>query len=120
MHELVVVKDTLQSVLKYAEDNGAEKVVSVYLRIGILRDFIDAWVKRYFAYASKGTIAEGAVLEIERVKASSICDKCGKTASVERKNIHNFQCPYCGNPGMNLLYGMEYQIVHIGIQKPTG
>ena len=66
MHELSVTESILNIVLKHAQENGAEKVLTIGLKIGELSELVGECIQHYFDYLSKGTIAEGAVLEIER------------------------------------------------------
>ena len=67
MHELPITESILRVVLKHAETNKVRRVVTIHLQIGKLSDLEDEWIQRYFDYLSKGTLAEGAKLKIERM-----------------------------------------------------
>ncbi len=91
MHELSIVQNVVNIVLDHAERNGAQKVLSVSLRVGELRDVVDDLIQRFFDYLSKDTIAEEARLKIERLPVIFRC-KCGETFSVhitERRGRHH-------------------------------
>ncbi len=77
MHELAVTESLLQVVLRHAGEGGAGKVVSVSVRVGELSDLVNEWMQRYFDYLSRGTIAEGALIRIERIPATFRCGGCG-------------------------------------------
>ncbi len=101
-------------VLKYAEDNNAKKVVSVYLKVGELRDFAGEWLQRYFDYLSRGTIAEGAEMVVERVALQLRCDDCADTFSANLDS-EKFVCPCCGSENSQLTAGREFIIESIGV-----
>ena len=48
MHELPVTKSILGIVLRHAESNNVQRVVSIELSIGALSDLEDEWLQRYF------------------------------------------------------------------------
>jgi hydrogenase nickel incorporation protein HypA/HybF len=79
MHELAVTKSIFQIVLKHANRGQVNRVVSVNLEIGALSDLQNEWVQRYFDRLSRGSIAEGAVLKINRVPAVLHCSHCRST-----------------------------------------
>lgn len=117
MHELVVVKQMMNTVIKHADDNNASKITVVHLVVGELRDFVDVWVRKYFVFASKGTIAEGAQINITRIPGLSVCE-CGANVQVTRENIFTYKCSNCGSEKLNLIHGLEYQIS--GIEVANG
>ena len=55
--------------MRHAAVNGIAKVISVRLEIGALSDLQHEWVQRYFDCVSRGTVAEGAELDITKVPA---------------------------------------------------
>jgi len=65
MHELSVTESILSIVLKHAQTNRAEKVLAINLKIGELSELVGDCIQHYFDYLSKGTIAEGAVIDVE-------------------------------------------------------
>lgn len=122
MHELSVTQNVVNIVLKYAEINKASQVMRVSLKIGELRDIADEWMQRYFDYISRGTIAEGAALKIERSPIIFRC-QCGKAFSM---NIDTFRdafkekqettCPFCRGEKIVLDGGREFYIQGIEVR----
>jgi len=110
MHEMPVTESILNVVLKHAAMNKAEKVISVNLQIGKLSDLQDEWLQRYFDYLSKGTIAEGAKLKIERTPVIMQCDGCSTCYEVEVAQMDNLVCPACGADRATFFSGREYYI----------
>jgi len=76
MHELPITESILKIVLKHAETNNVRQVVTIHLQIGKLSDLEDEWIQRYFDFLSKGTLAQGAKLKIERMPIMIQCNVC--------------------------------------------
>jgi hydrogenase nickel incorporation protein HypA/HybF len=66
MHEMHLIKDLFQDVMKFAEENDVKKVTKIYLRMGEFTEINEDILKHFFNENSKGTIAEGAEISIEK------------------------------------------------------
>jgi len=115
MHELSVTESILNIVLKHAQTNGAEKVLTIGLKIGELSELVGECIQQYFDYLSKGTIAEGAVLEIERAPIIFECTECKNTFQVSLSHTKDFTCPSCHGAKVKLVSGREFYIKDITI-----
>jgi hydrogenase nickel incorporation protein HypA/HybF len=110
MHELPVIQSILEIVLKHAETHRVKKVHAIGLMVGALSDLEDEWMQRYFDYNSKGTIAEGAKLKIERIPAVLLCSACGHRFEVDKTKMDGMACPTCRAQKFTLVSGREYHI----------
>jgi hydrogenase nickel incorporation protein HypA/HybF len=110
MHELSVTESILKIVLKHAASNGVRQVKTIGLRIGRLSDLEDEWIQKYFDYLSRGTVAEGARIAIERTPIVLQCSGCMASFQWERPQLDDALCPECGGAGFQLLSGREYTI----------
>jgi hydrogenase nickel incorporation protein HypA/HybF len=115
MHELAVTESLLQVVLRHANESRAGKVVSVSVRIGGLSDLINEWVQRYFDHLSRGTIAEGAVIRIERIPTTFRCDECGHVFPADPKTREAIRCPFCSSAELALVSGRECFVQQIEV-----
>jgi hydrogenase nickel incorporation protein HypA/HybF len=115
MHELAVTESLLQVVLSHAGEGGAGKVVSVSVRIGELSDLVNDWMQRYFDYLSRGTIAEGARIHIERIAATFRCDACGDVFPADPRTREAIRCPRCASEAMTLVSGRECFVQQIEV-----
>jgi len=70
MHELAAAQDVVKTALSVAEAEGARKIVAIVLKLGALYG-VDQ-MRELIAMEAKGTIAEGARLDIEPVAGPSI------------------------------------------------
>ncbi len=116
MHELPITESILKVVLRHAEINEARRVIAIHLQVGKLSDLEDDWIQRYFDYLSKGTLAEGAKLKIERTPVRVRCDACSTPYEVEMATLEDSVCPACGERGGTLLSGREYVIKEMEVQ----
>ena len=116
MHELPITESILKIVLKHAQLNNASQVLTVHLQIGKLSDLEDEWIQRYFDYLSKGTVAEGAKLKIQRMPIMMQCSACSTSYEAEAAKIGDLACPQCGQKESSLLSGREYYIKDMEVQ----
>lgn len=115
MHELAVVQSVLDIALEHARQGDAQKVLSIWLKIGELRDFVDEFMQAYFAYLSKDTVAAGAILKIERLPVTFLCDACGHKFSARLQEVERIACSQCGGDKVNLVSGREFYIDHLEV-----
>jgi len=116
MHELPITESILKIVLKHAETNNVRQVVAIHLQVGKLSDLEDEWIQRYFDYLSKGTMAEGAKLKIERMPIMLQCSACSTSYEAEATKLGDIVCPNCGQKDSTLLSGREYYIKDMEVQ----
>jgi len=111
MHELAVTEKILDVVVKHASMNRVKKVISITLKIGEMSDLENEWIQHYFDYLSKGTVAEGAVLKIEKVPIVLRCNQCQQTIEISKNAIGETTCPNCREgKNFSLVSGREYFI----------
>jgi len=115
MHELSVTESILSIVIKHAEKHHVEKVVTIHLKIGELTDLVDEYIQHYFDYLSKGTIAEGAMLNMERSPVVFQCTDCKTTFQVSLKDSGKIVCSQCGGAKVALVSGREFYIKQIEV-----
>lgn len=110
MHELPILRNLLSIALRRAADAGATRIVALELRIGALCDGEEPWLERYFRVASRGTIAEGATLRMEREPLVVGCSACGGRFSPDLPRVRRLACPSCGSRDCAIEGGSEYRL----------
>jgi len=110
MHELPITESILKIVLKHAEENRVLKVITIHLQVGKLSDLEDDWIQHYFDYLSKGTVADGAKLKIERTPVMMRCKGCSASFETDIARMADFVCPTCGEKGGTIVSGREYTV----------
>jgi hydrogenase nickel incorporation protein HypA/HybF len=106
----------LDIVKETAEKNGAKRVTRIELLIGMMSDILPDWAQNYFDMLSKDTVADGAVLVIERVPVTLMCRQCKKNFEMDMADW-NFKCPTCVSSDVELVTGRELAIKNIEIEQ---
>jgi hydrogenase nickel incorporation protein HypA/HybF len=111
MHELAVTEKILDIAVKHARMNGVNKIRSITLKIGEMSDIENEWIQHYFDYLSKNTVAEGAVLKIERTPIVLRCNKCKREIEISKNKLGDTTCPDCSSQkDFSIVSGREYFI----------
>jgi hydrogenase nickel incorporation protein HypA/HybF len=63
MHERALMTDLMREIEGVARADGATRVTRVSVRLGALSHFTEDHFREHFADASRGTLAEGAVVD---------------------------------------------------------
>jgi len=64
MHELHVIRDLFEDLMKLAGQNSASRVTRVFLKMGEFTEINEDILRHFFEERGKGTILEGAALNI--------------------------------------------------------
>ncbi|MDD9943828.1 MAG: hydrogenase maturation nickel metallochaperone HypA [Myxococcales bacterium] len=65
MHEMSLLNSLMNKLHEVAAHSGGRRVVALRVRLGALSHFSPEHFREHFAIASKGTLAEGARLELQ-------------------------------------------------------
>lgn len=116
MHELPIVKSVLDVSLRYAERQEAKKIHKIILTVGQMHDLVPEWIDKFFRFASKGSIASEAVVEIELLPVICKCKACKENYVL---HIHGAEeamcCPICKERNADILSGNEFLIKEIEV-----
>ena len=67
MHEGTLINDLVRKVTTVAQQQQAVRVSAVSIKVGDYSHVSAAHLREHFEHASRGTIAEGARLDVQRV-----------------------------------------------------
>jgi hydrogenase nickel incorporation protein HypA/HybF len=112
MHEVALAEGVLRIVMDAARANAAARVHTVWLEIGALAHVEPAALEFCFDAVTRGSVAEGARLEIERTTGMAWCLPCGKQVPLARLGD---ACPACGSYQLQVLEGDAMRVKEIGI-----
>ncbi|ARO32712.1 hydrogenase nickel incorporation protein HypA (plasmid) [Rhizobium etli] len=107
MHEMSLMESVIEIVCETARQNGVMRVTSVRLDIGVLSHVDPEALLFCYEAVRRGTIADGAALEINRVEGEGWCVDCGKTVKLEKRFG---ACPDCGRHRVQMTAGDELKI----------
>lgn len=115
MHEMAITTNIVDLVLQYASDNQAQRVESVTLRIGALRDVVDDLMEGCFQHLARGTVAEHASLKIRKVPLRARCNVCNLVFPADVHDSSSLICPDCASRYLKVHSGSEFLIESIEI-----
>lgn len=113
MHELSLVAALFETLEEKAREHRAARITMVHLRVGKLAGAVPELLDSAFETYKKGTIAEGARLEIEEVPVRLRCRDCGGDRLDEGGT---FSCLSCGGRNVELLEGREIVVERIELE----
>lgn len=107
MHELSIAQALVEQLEGIAAENNALRVLSVKLDVGLLSGVDHEALHMAFPFASEGTVAEGAGLDITDIDPKAMCGECGKESIPE---FPFMVCGHCGSQDLTVLAGRELVI----------
>ena len=113
MHEFAICSGLLRQVQSLAEEHGARRVVSVKLAIGALSGVETEAMRFCFDAVTRGSVADGAALEIVAVPGTSWCMQCGVSVEVAERYD---PCPRCGGYQLQVQGGTEMRVKELEVE----
>ena len=107
MHEMALCQALVQIVVDAARREGAARVAVVRVELGALSHAEPEALAFCFPAASRGTIAEGARLELLRVPGEAWCMTCVKPVPLASRYD---PCPHCGGHRLRVTAGEEMRV----------
>jgi hydrogenase nickel incorporation protein HypA/HybF len=111
VHELSLSSAIVNTVEKHAD---GRRVALVSVRVGRLRQVVPDTLEFYFEFVSRGTVCEGAQLELEVVEAELRCESCEYGWELD---VPAFRCPECGSGEVRIGSGQEFEVESIEIEE---
>ena len=113
MHEMSLAEGVLQIVEEAARAQRFRRVRSVLLEIGEL-SMVEAEAMRFcFDAFSRGTLAEGAVLNVVQVAGQGLCFNCNRTVPLAA--LYD-PCPACGGHPVQATGGTEMRVKELEVE----
>jgi hydrogenase nickel incorporation protein HypA/HybF len=106
VHELSLASAIVDTVERHA---GGRAVTVIALRVGTLRQVVPESLELYVDLVGRGTVCEGARLEVEVVPATLAC--CGGEWEPP-----GFRCAQCGGGG-RVVAGDEFLVESIDVRE---
>ncbi len=112
MHEVGITQHILEIALDHARKARACKITSLSVEIGALSGVIPEAVEFCFEAVTRGTLAEGARLNIVRIPGRGRCRDCGRETELD---TYTFNCPHCESFDLERLQGDELRLTELEI-----
>lgn len=112
MHEVALAEGVLRVVADAAAKHAATRVHTVWVELGALAHVEPDALRFCFDAVTRGSVAEGATLEIATTPGRAWCMPCGGEVALGRLGE---PCPRCGSYQLSVVAGEEMRVKEIGI-----
>ncbi len=112
MHELALAQGIVEIVEAQARAQAFRRVTGIRLSIGALAQVEPDALVFGFDAVSRGTVAAGAALRIERPAGAGSCMGCGALVRLERRGD---ACPSCASFQVLVTGGEELRVVELEV-----
>jgi hydrogenase nickel incorporation protein HypA/HybF len=112
MHEVALAEGVLKIVEDAARCNAASRVHTVWLELGALSHVEASALAFCFDAVTRGSIADGAKLEIATTPGAAWCMRCGDRVPLA---MLGDACPVCGGYQLEVVAGDAMRVKEIGI-----
>ena len=110
MHELAITESLVACVL---ENFAQSKVTRLVVEIGKLSGVVPDSVRFCFDICAKGTVLEGAKLDIHEPPGRGRCRDCGGDANLD----DGIPLCVCGSSNLEILGGRELKITQLEVAE---
>jgi len=112
MHEMALAQSMLEIVEQTARDDGADRVTVVRIEIGALSHVEPEALRFCFDALTRGSLADGARLDIESTAGAAWCMPCGMAVPLARLGE---PCPHCGSYQLAVFEGDAMRVREIEV-----
>ena len=113
MHELSLCTSIIKVIEGLTVGQSINRVTVVALEVGALANVELHALQFGFIAAARGTIAEGAQLQIDATPARAWCPRCAVELTVTRRYA---DCPTCGAPVMSVEGDDRLCVKHLEVE----
>lgn len=113
MHEMSLSEGMLRIIEEQAVAQSFSRVRTVRLAIGALAAVDPEALRFCFDAVTRGSVAEGARLDLRTPPGEAWCHNCGKTVAVSSRLD---ACPLCGGYRLEVTGGDEMRIIDLEVE----
>jgi len=114
MHEFSIAVKIVSELESIASENGANRITSVTVTAGEMRQIVPDAMTTAFEAASEGTVAAGSELVLKVVPMSVECRLCSHEYTPADGC---YVCPSCGGADVRILKGNELLLEAVELEK---
>jgi hydrogenase nickel incorporation protein HypA/HybF len=115
MHELSIVEGIVTAVTESLANRPVSRVYTVRLQVGALSGVVEDALQFSYQIATRGTILEGSILDVDHIPVVIHCDICG--GDFELPGVQSFRCPACDTPSLQIRRGRELEILSLEVEE---
>jgi hydrogenase nickel incorporation protein HypA/HybF len=113
MHEVSLIESVVALVEDERKRQNFARVNMIRLRVGALGHAEPDALRFCFDAVIRGTVADGARLEIEMVPGEGECFDCGQCVRMDDRFA---ACPLCGNTRVRITTGDELRLTELEVE----
>ncbi len=113
MHEMSLAESVLQIIEESARTQNFQRVRTVVLEIGALSAVEPDAMRFCFDAVTRGSMAEGALLEIIEMPGEGRCMACGMAVAMQEQYG---LCPECGSPRLQIVAGNQMRVKDLEVE----
>lgn len=113
MHEMSLAQSALEIIEQHARQGGFARVKTVWLEIGQLSGVEPEAMRFCFDAVTRGSVAEGAALEIVATPGAAWCATCSETVALTE--LYG-ACPGCGAYELQPTAGTELRVKELEVE----
>jgi hydrogenase nickel incorporation protein HypA/HybF len=113
MHEMALAESMIALVEDAVRGSTIGRIKTVVVEIGELGHVAPEAIEFCFEAVSRGTVAEGARLDIIRVAGQGWCLDCGKIVALAERFG---PCPDCGRHHVQMTAGDELRVKELEVE----
>lgn len=114
VHELSICQALVRQLDSIASEHPGCRVVTAHLQVGPLSGVDPQLLAEAFSFASAGSIAESAVLDIQESNIQVFCRKCDTQSDATSNKLI---CRQCGNWQTELISGHELILQQVELES---
>ena len=107
-----IAMNLVDLAVETARQNNAVKINSMILELGSMSGVVREALEFCFESACKGTMADGAQLEIITIQGTAECENCGRQFKCDQ---FPSPCPKCGEYVFNIQGGKELKLKSVNV-----
>ena len=113
MHEYSIVQSLLNQCEDIAEQNGAQKVLKVYVKIGVMSGVEPHLLKSAFDTFKEATMCADALLDIQVQNVIIRCKECGAETTLE---VFRYLCSQCESNNVEVIDGEDMYLMSLEME----
>jgi len=114
MHELAATQQILEIAINKARENQVSRIRRINLVIGDLSSFVDDSIQFSFDILTQNTMAEKALLSIQRIPVELLCKNCKRPFT---PHTQPWRCPQCQSIEFDIIKGTEFYLDSIEVDE---
>ncbi len=108
-----LAESMLEIIEEEASTRGFARVLAVRVAVGELGSVEPESLQFCFDVVCRGSLAEGASLQIERVEGRAWCMECARSVVLHERHAG---CPECGGFQVQIQGGEELRLLDLEVQ----